>query len=1151
MVLLLTGNVLYAQNPVTIGTPPEDSIYVNSGANFLLIPEVDDQDPGLDQAVSFSVVSSDPQLLEVTGVSFLAGQTMAIIHVTEKGTTGTVTLEVEATDTDGTATTSFQVHVVPYSNPGINFEIHDVVFWQQFVPLNANPAFSMLASDGKAPYDSIDLPSLKLSVYSDCQESPPCTGTDFFTALFKGYVVPPVTGDYYFYMIAGDQCSIGLSTDEQFDNAEVILYSPSDGRIGTSVANKEWQSVQVSLEAGKTYALYGTHWNIHTLIGGMQWEGPGITRQYIPGQYLSHVYDVQKPTVPGNFNLVHTGIDDLRVQWDAASDDRNLAGYNLYVNGIRNNQDLLKDLYSEVTNLQPGTSYCIMVTSVDLAGNESAESNLLCTTTYSSDEFPPNPPEVVEAPVISDLALRLTWSGATDGETEIRGYRLFLNGTLYNTEELIYGEEVTITGLTPESEYVVELVALDAGMNESVRSGQVTFTTTAFDPTDTSLSDKKARITVTMEPVGRSDGLAVNPDYVRGEFLEDPELVSLIRELEPAGLRWGALTANPLHFKDFIGSGKEMTFGRFMDFCNSLDAYTVITCGVEDGTDWRSDPATFTRFLEYLAGPADSEYGALRAAEGYNGSLLDESPGLVFEFGNEVWGGVSHDAQIGTDYSAYGDWCREMATLMKNSPYYNSEKVFLVYSGRRPVSSDSYGLHESLLEGDQGEVDWLAVSGYLGGNLNYSPDIDPGSSELDYYKNGIAEMARNLNGLEETMRVILQYSGTFKPTYMYEANMTTESYFGRLGQAIVQTDYYASVIERGGAIPTVFHLTGGQWKMVIPAQGYQKTPLFHTTRYYNRFCKGTALRTGVESLSKITNASGGTVGLDPVGAHVYAQEGGLTVMLISRDFENDYVVQVDLPDELQLLAPESAMKYVISGDHFSDRDALVDSSVVAMADSLLVHVPRHSMVLLTFGAEGEQIESLPLGYYDYVSATSVDIYAYNTEVFDISGREKKILLHTVTPEDVFSDALVWTVETNGVNVIYGLKSYGFEVMGSGTCDGNGTITVRATAWDNPEVYDEVTINISNQGTGCQTGAKNPPANRLNLFPNPAGEKLFLTDLPPGTDQVLLTDLAGKRCLTALSQGGEAKLDISHLEPGYYYVTVVGNDVVLQSAFIKQ
>jgi hypothetical protein len=359
------------------------------------------------------------------------------------------------------------------------------------------------------------------------------------------------------------------------------------------------------------------------------------------------------------------------------------------------------------------------------------------------------------------------------------------------------------------------------------------------------------------------------------------------------------------------------------------------------------------------------------------------------------------------------------------------------------------------------------------------------------------------------------------------------------------------VIERGGAIPTLFHLTGGQWKMVIPAQGYQKTPLYHTTRYYNRFCKGTALRTRVESMSKITNASGGTVGLDPVGAHVYAQEGGFTVLLISRDFEHDYVVQVDLPDELQLLAPESAMKYVITGDHFSDRDAVADSSMVSMADSLLVHVPRHSMVLLTFGAEGEQIESLPLGYYDYVSATSVEIYAYNTEVFDISGPEKKILLHTVTPDDVFSDALVWTVETNGVNVIYGLKSYGFEVMGSGTCDGNGTITVRATAWDNPEVYDEVTINISNQGTDCQTGARDPSANGLKLFPNPAGEKLFLTDLPPGTEQVLLTDLAGKRCHTAISQGGEAELDISHLEPGYYYVTVVGNDVVLQSAFIKQ
>ncbi|MGW8315303.1 MAG: fibronectin type III domain-containing protein [Bacteroidales bacterium] len=1149
--LLLAGIALTGQNPLTIGTPETDTMFLNSGESFLLIPDVDDGDPGTDQEITFTVTSSDPGMVEVTGVTFEPGQTMAVVGLKEHGVPGMVTLQVEAADPDGSVNISCDVHVVPYSNPGINFEIHDVVFWQQAVPLNANPAFSMIAPDGRAPYDSIDLASLQLSVYADCQESPPCTGTDFFTAVFKGYLIPPATGEYSLYMVSGDQCSIGLSSDESFDHAEVILFSPADGRIGTVSGNKEYKSVPVNLEAGKTYAIYGTHWNVHTLIGGMMWEGPGIDKEYIPGQYLAHVYDVQKPTAPENFRLVTTGIDDLLVDWSEASDDRQLAGYRLYLNGRPSQSGLIAAQESLVDGLEPGTRYCLLVTSLDLAGNESDAGPVLCTTTYTEDLVAPTPPDLVEAPLVSDLAMKLTWSGATDGETEIRGYRLYLDGALYNPDELIYGEEWTVTGLLPETTYMISVEAVDAGLNVSEKSEEVSFSTLAFDPDDTSLSDKKARVSVLMDPVGRSDGLAVNPDYLHGEFMEDTELVRSIRELQVAGLRWGALTANPLNFSDFVGPDKVMTIGRFMNFCNELGAYTIFTCGVADGTDWRTEPQTFARFLEYLAGPADSEYGAKRAAEGFEGSLLEESRGLVFEFGNEVWGGAAHDAQIGSDYAAYGAWCREMATVMKSSPYYDPEKMFLVYSGRRPVPSDSYGLHESLLAGDQGEVDWLSLSGYLGGNLNYAPDIDPGESELDYYKNGIAEMARNLNGFEQTMRLILEYTGTFKPTYLYEANMTDETYFGRLGQAIVQTDYYASAIERGSAIPTIFHLTGGQWKMINTAQGYKKTPLYYTAQYYNRFCTGTALRTAVESKARIYNASGGAVGLDPVGAHVYASEGAFTVLLVSRDFENDYTVQVDLPDELQLISPGSAWRYEISGNEFSDREAWVDSTQVTMSDSLLVTVPRHSMVLLVFGGEGITFDPLPLGYYDYVSAESVEIYAYNTDVFDIEGREKKILLKNVTPEDVFSDAVVWTVETNGVNVNYGLKSYGFEVMGSGTCDGNGTITVRATAWDNPEVYDEVTMVITGQGTDCSTGMDVQDGTAFRLYPNPAGSHIVLEGLPSGTDRVAVTEMTGKTVISTRFPDTGRELDISGLPPGIYMINAIGSDRVYTASFVKE
>jgi chitodextrinase len=1150
-IVILTSVVyLFAQTPPTIGTPDNDTLLVGSGQNFLLIPEVDDGDPGTDQEITFTVTSSDPGILEINDVAYETGHTLAIVHVTEKGVYGTVTIQVEAADADGTANASFDVFVGPYNNPGINFEIHDIVFWEQFVPIDANPAFSMIAPDGEAPYDQIDLAGLNLSVYSDCQTYPPCTGTDFFTAFFKGYVIPPATGDYYFTMIAGDQCSIGLSTDEDFDNARVILHS-SNG-IGTNPASKEWRSVMVSLEAGKIYAIYGTQWNIHTLIGGMLWEGPGIEKQYIPGEYLSFVHDVVKPSAPGDFTLVNTGLTDLMVEWSPASDDRNLAGYNLYLNGRQINEGIITETICQVTGLVTESRYCVMVTSMDRAGNESPESEIICTTTYGSDAVPPTPPTTVEASVISDLSLRVTWSGATDAETEIRGYNLYVDGVLYNTGGLIYGEEAVILGLSPETDYVVEVEAVDAAYNISVKSEPVTFTTTAFDPYDTSISDKKARLKVIMEPIGRSDGLGVNPDFVNGEFLDDPEQVKIIKELGVAALRWGALTANPLNFKDFIGSGKAMTFGRMMDFCNQIGAYTVICCGVEESTDWMTEPETFTNFLEYLAGPADSEYGAMRAEEGFTDPLLDNSRGLVFEFGNEVWGAAAHNAQIGSNYTAYGEWCREMATLMRASEYYDADKIFLTYSGRNPHPADySESLHRSLVTGDQGEVDWLAVSGYMGGNLDYSPEIDPGKSELDYYKNGIGSMVRNISGLQLTMDIVLQSCGYLKPTYMYEANMTQSSYFGRLGQALVQTDYYASAVETGSAIPTLFHLTGGQWKMVVPAQDYKKLPLFYTTMYYNKLCKGNALRTELETSGYLTSSSGSPTATPPVGCHAYNEGDAFGILLISRDFEHDWVVQLDLPDQLQLTAPETVNKYVITGEGYSAKDATVDSTIITMSDSLLVTVPKYSMVVIGFAGNGVAVEDVPLGYYDYISAESVTIHALGTDVFEIQGRGKLILQAEVEPENVLSDAVIWSVDSGGIEFVYSLMSYGFDLKGSGTCAGNGTIKVRASAWDNPDIYDEVEITISGQGSDCEVGFSDPEGVRLRIYPNPAGEMLYIDGLPAYTEHLEVTDITGRLCILKKCSGPHTDLDLSGLEAGLYYLSISGRDGSVIRPFIRK
>lgn len=384
-------------------------------------------------------------------------------------------------------------------------------------------------------------------------------------------------------------------------------------------------------------------------------------------------------------------------------------------------------------------------------------------------------------------------------------------------------------------------------------------------------------------------------------------------------------------------------------------------------------------------------------------------------------------------------------------------------------------------------------------------------------------------------------TGTLKPTYMYEANMTNSTYYGRLGQALVQTDYYASVVETGGLIPTVFHLTGGQWKMLVPSQNYKKLPLFYATKYYNKLCKGNILKTELESSQS---------GKDPVGCHVYADGESFGVLLISRDFENDWTLQLDLPNELEILTPTSVMMYTISGDSYSSRDAHVDSTLITLSDSLLVTVPKHSMVVFGFDGSGASPEDVPLGFFEYVSAGNISILTYEgDEDFSIEKGNKLILKAHVDPQDVFSNTVLWSVPDNDVGATFSLKSYGFELRGSGTCEGSGIIKVRATAWDNPEIYDEVEVIITGQGSNCSTDILEGEGRALRIYPNPADDLLYLEGLPEGVEQLEVTDITGRRYLVEACTETSTNIDLSELNAGVYYLKIYGQNGTLSRSFI--
>ncbi len=116
-----------------------------------------------------------------------------------------------------------------------------------------------------------------------------------YGTLIRGFVEPPQTGEYTFYVAGDDETQFLLSESESSDLVSQIATT------GRATATRDYTrySSQTSpvmyLEAGRKYYFELRHkeggWDDHFSVA---WEGPGISRQVISGDYL-HSYAQRSP----------------------------------------------------------------------------------------------------------------------------------------------------------------------------------------------------------------------------------------------------------------------------------------------------------------------------------------------------------------------------------------------------------------------------------------------------------------------------------------------------------------------------------------------------------------------------------------------------------------------------------------------------------------------------------------------------------------------------------------------------------------------------------------------------------------------------------------------------------------------------------------
>jgi len=176
----------------------------------------------------------------------------------------------------------------------------------------------------------------------------PTNWADNYGTRMRGYVHPPESGNYTFWIASDDASELWLSTDDDPANAVRIAW------VNTWTNSREWtreanqQSVAITLSAGQRYYIEarqkegtgGDNLAVRWQLPTGAWEDPGNPNEPIPGvrlsPFITESMDLTPPTTPGNVSALVVNSEQIDVTWTAAADsDSGIDHYVVYRNGIQ------------------------------------------------------------------------------------------------------------------------------------------------------------------------------------------------------------------------------------------------------------------------------------------------------------------------------------------------------------------------------------------------------------------------------------------------------------------------------------------------------------------------------------------------------------------------------------------------------------------------------------------------------------------------------------------------------------------------------------------------------------------------------------------------------------------------------------------------
>ncbi|WML83749.1 discoidin domain-containing protein [Streptomyces sp. VNUA74] len=179
--------------------------------------------------------------------------------------------------------------------------------------------------------------------------------------------------------------------------------------------------------------------------------------------------DTQAPTAPGNLAFTEPATGQIRLTWNASSDDTAVTAYDVYANG-----ELLTSVGGNVTaytDTRPGgATVTYHVRAKDAAGNVSGNSNTVTRRGDDGDTQAPTAPSNLALTEPAAGQVKLTWSPSSDNKG-VTGYDVYADNRLVKS---VAGDVTTYTDTPPATANVTYFVrARDAAGNVSGNSNSV------------------------------------------------------------------------------------------------------------------------------------------------------------------------------------------------------------------------------------------------------------------------------------------------------------------------------------------------------------------------------------------------------------------------------------------------------------------------------------------------------------------------------------------------------------------------------------------------------------------------------------------------------------------------------------------------------